>query len=43
MEAEPELCAALGSQTFRLPSTHDRLALGEFEEQWRKSIGAALA
>ena len=42
MEAEPELCAAVGRQTFRLPSTHDRLALGEFENQWRECLQVAL-
>ncbi len=42
MEAEPELCAAVGRQTFRLPSTHDRLALGEFEDQWRECLQVTL-
>ncbi len=42
MEAETELCATVGRQTFRLPSTHDRLALGEFEEQWRECLQVAL-
>ena len=42
MEAEARLCAAAERQTFRLPSTHDRLALGEFEDQWRKALGTAL-
>lgn len=42
MEAEAELCSAVGQQTFRLPSTHDRLALGEFEEQWRECLVLAL-
>lgn len=42
MEAEAKLCAAVEQQTFRLPSTHDRLALGEFEDQWRRSLQAAL-
>ena len=42
MEAETELCAAVGRQTFRLPSTHDRLALGEFEDQWRECLQVAL-
>jgi len=42
MEAEAKLCAAAEKQTFRLPSTHDRLALGEFEEQWRACLQAGL-
>ncbi len=42
MGAEAELCAAAGRQSFRLPSTHDRLALGEFEDQWRTVICSAL-
>ena len=42
MEAEAQLCAAVEQQTFRLPSTHDRLALGEFEDQWRRSLQTAL-
>jgi hypothetical protein len=42
MEVEAELCATVGRQTFRLPSTHDRLALGEFEEQWRRCLMGAL-
>ncbi len=43
MEAEAKLCAAVEQQTFRLPSTHDRLALGEFEDQWRRSLQSALS
>lgn len=42
MEAEANLCGTVGRQTFRLPSTHDRLALGEFEEQWRQCLQVAL-
>ena len=42
MESEAALCAAAERQAFRLPSTHDRVALGEFEEQWRRSITSAL-
>jgi hypothetical protein len=42
IEAEAKLCAAVEQQTFRLPSTHDRLALGEFEDQWRRCLGTAL-
>jgi hypothetical protein len=42
MEAEAELCAVVQAQTFRLPSTHDRMAMGEFEEQWCKALSAAL-
>lgn len=41
MEAENELCATVGRKSFRLPSTHDRLALGGFEEQWKRCIRAA--
>lgn len=42
MGAEAKICAAAERQTFRLPSTHDRLALGEFEDQWRKSLEEVL-
>ena len=42
MESEAQLCAAVERQTFRLPSTHDRVALGEFEEQWRTCLVQAL-
>lgn len=42
MEAEAKLCAVIEPETFRLPSTHDRLALGEFEDQWRESLVRAL-
>ena len=42
MESETALCAAAERQTFRLPSTHDRVALGEFEEQWRKCLVSVL-
>ncbi len=38
MEREEPLLAEARSQTFRLPSTHDRLAQGEFEERWRSMI-----
>lgn len=38
MEAEARLCAGVQQQTFRLPSTHDRIALGEFEDQWRHCL-----
>ncbi len=38
MESEAALCAVVDKQTFRLPSTHDRVALGEFEEQWRHCL-----
>lgn len=43
METEAELCGTAGRQKFRLPSTHDRLALGEFEEQWRECLRLTLA
>jgi hypothetical protein len=42
MEAEARICAAAARQTFRLPSTHDRLALGEFEEAWRLTLAQVL-
>lgn len=42
MEAEAQLCAAAKQQSFRLPSTHDRLALGEFEDQWRQCLQQSL-
>ena len=42
METEAELCATAGRQTFRLPSSHDRLALGEFEERGRECLVLAL-
>ena len=40
MESEAQLIRIVEAQTFRLPSTHDRLALGEFEDQWRRCLGA---
>ena len=42
MESEAALCAAVETQTFRLPSTHDRVALGEFEDQWRLCLRTSL-
>jgi hypothetical protein len=42
MENEERLVESVREQTFRLPSTHDRLAFGEFEEQWRMSVRKAL-
>lgn len=42
MEAEARICAAAERQTLRLPSTHDRLALGEFEDQWRELLSLSL-
>ena len=41
MESEAKLCAAVEKETFRMPSTHDRVGLGEFEEQWRRCLPAA--
>jgi hypothetical protein len=38
MEREETLLAEARGETFRLPSTHDRLAQGEFEERWRSMI-----
>jgi hypothetical protein len=40
MESEAALCAEAERQTFRLPSTHNRVALGEFEDQWRLCVRA---
>jgi hypothetical protein len=42
MESESVLCAGVEKQSFRLPSTHDRVALGEFEEQWKTCLVRAL-
>ena len=35
MQAEAELYATVLRKNLRLPSTHDRLAMAEFKEQWR--------
>jgi hypothetical protein len=40
MEREEALLAEAREKTFRLPSTHDRLGLGEFEERWRLALRA---
>jgi hypothetical protein len=40
MESEAALCAEAERQTFRLPSTHNRVALAEFEDQWRLCVRA---
>ena len=42
MEREEALLAEARGQTFRLPSTHDRLGQGEFEERWRRVIRAGM-
>ena len=42
MEREEALLAEARGQTFRLPSTHDRLGQSEFEERWRTSVRRAL-
>jgi hypothetical protein len=42
MEREEALLAEARGQTFRLPSTHDRLGQGEFEERWRMCARKAL-
>lgn len=42
MEREEALLAEARGQTFRFPSTHDRLGQGEFEERWRRMIRAGL-
>jgi hypothetical protein len=42
MEAESRIREELEQQSFRLPSTHDRLALSDFEDRWRRSLQGAL-
>ncbi|MCI0539553.1 MAG: hypothetical protein L0Z50_30455 [Verrucomicrobiales bacterium] len=43
MQAEEQLLAELDGVVFRpLPSTHDNLGQGEFEEQWRRCLASAL-
>jgi len=42
MESESKIREELEQQSFRLPSTHDRLALSDFEDRWRRSLQGAL-
>ncbi len=42
MESESKIREELQQQSFRLPSTHDRLALSDFEDRWRRSLQGAL-
>lgn len=42
MEREESLLFEARGQTFQLPSTHDRLGQGEFEERWRTNVRKAL-
>jgi hypothetical protein len=42
MENEDRIAAAAERIRPQLPSTHDRLALGQFEEQWRGCLVGAL-
>lgn len=43
MENEDRIAAAAERIRPQLPSTHDRLALGQFEEQWRGCLVGALS
>ena len=42
MENEDRIAGAAEQIRPQLPSTHDRLALGQFEEQWRGCLVGAL-
>jgi len=42
MESESKIREELEQQSFRLPSTHDCLALSDFEDRWRRSLQGAL-
>lgn len=42
MESESKIREDLEQQSFRLPSTHDRLALSDFEDRCRRSLQGAL-
>ena len=42
MESESKIREELEQQNFRLPSTHDRLGLSDFEDRWRRSLQGAL-
>ncbi len=41
MESESKIREELEQQNFRLPPTHDRLALSDFEDRWRRSLQGA--
>ena len=41
MESESKIREELEQQSFRLPSTHDRLALSDFEDRWRRCLTGA--
>lgn len=43
MENEDRIAAAAERIRPQLPSTHDRLALGQFEDQWRGCLGEAMS
>jgi hypothetical protein len=40
MEREEAIVRTASKARPQLPSTHDRLALGQFEEQWRQVVGS---
>lgn len=42
MEHEERIAGTAERIRPQLPSTHDRLALGQFEEQWRQCVAQAL-
>jgi hypothetical protein len=42
MENEDRIAGAAERIRPQLPSTHDRLALGQFEEQWRGCLSSSL-
>ena len=42
MQAEEVILEEAGQFQFRRPSTHNSLALGEFEDQWRECVAGAL-
>lgn len=42
VDAEPSLRENLSGRRFRLPSTHDRLGLGEYEEIWKGVLRESL-
>lgn len=42
LQAEEALAGEVARRHFRQPSSHDRLGLSEFEDQWRECLAAAL-
>ena len=42
MKSEPTVVGAVADRVVRLPSTHDAVALGHFEESWSQILGLAL-